>query len=526
MNKLYRSRRSRLIAAALLIASLAGGGYLLVPAAVSTAQSPALTTTAPPHEALNQANTLSDAFRFSADHVLPAVVAIKNEVQPKMAKTEQPRSGRGNRPQLPKGFGGFGDLDPLFKRFFDELPEGSSVFEMPQMPRKSAGSGVIIDPSGVILTNNHVVAGGGKVTVRLADGREFTANNEDIKTDPNTDIAVVKIKAGGALPYAKLGDSDKLRIGDWVLAVGQPFELENTVTAGIVSATGRSVGITKYDEFIQTDAAINPGNSGGPLVNLKGEGVGINTAISSSSGGFQGVGFSIPVNVAKWVSSQLLKDGKVHRAYLGVGIQPINEDLAHQLGMSAVRGALVTEVRPNSPAAKAGIQPQDVIVEFNGSPIQSPGNLSALAGRAAIGSTQPVVVLRDGKRVELKVAVQEQPAGYGERTAKTPESHEEPANERKDYDKLGVQVGPLTGDIAKQLGMSGASGVVVTAVEDGSPADRAGVHTGDVITQVSRKPVKSVADFEAEAKNASLDKGVLVLLRTAEGSHFVVLKSE
>ena len=328
------------------------------------------------------------------------------------------------------------------------------------------------------------------------------------------------------LPYAKLGNSDQLRIGDWVLAVGQPFELENTVTAGIVSATGRSVGITKYDEFIQTDAAINPGNSGGPLVNLKGEVVGINTAISSSSGGFQGIGFAIPVNVAKWVSSQLLKDGKVHRAYLGVGIQPINEDLAQQLGMSALRGAVVTEVRPNSPAAKAGLQPQDVIVEFNGTPIHSPGNLSAVAGRAPIGSTEPIVVLRDGKRVELKVTVQEQPAHYGERTARSAESGDESAPDNHNYDKLGLQVGPLHDDVAKQLGISGTSGVVITAVEDGSLAEKAGLAPSMVITQVGRKEVKSVAEFEAEAKHASLDKGLLLLVRSAEGSRFVVLKNE
>jgi serine protease Do len=527
MTSLYRSHTSRLVAAAFVLASLAGG-YLLFPAAVSTAQSPDLSIKTPPAEALNQANTLSDAFRFSADHVLPAVVAIRNEVQLKLAKTEQ-RTPRGGRQQLPKGFSdqlpkGL-ELDPFLKRFFEELPEGGT-FETPQMPRKSAGSGVIIDPSGIILTNNHVVAGGGKVTVRLHDGREFTASDGDIMTDPNTDIAVVRIKANGALPYAKLGNSDQLRIGDWVLAVGQPFELENTVTAGIVSATGRAVGITKYDEFIQTDAAINPGNSGGPLVNLKGEVVGINTAISSSSGGFQGVGFAIPVNVAKWVSSQLQKDGKVHRAYLGIGIQGMDQSLASQLNVPTSHGALVTDVQPNSPAAKAGFQPQDVIVEFAGAKINSPRNLQAIASRSPIGSAQPVVVLRDGKRVELQVTLREVPANYGERTVRPAESSDEATPESKNYDKLGLQVDPLTGDVAKQLGLSGASGVVITAVEDGSPADRAGLAPSMVITQVGRKTVKNVAEFEAEVKNASPDKGVLLLVRSAEGSQFVVLKSE
>jgi serine protease Do len=431
----------------------------------------------------------------------------------------RPRGG--NRPQLPRELE---ELDPWLRRFFEQMPEGGDLFEMPQTPRPTAGSGVIIDPAGVILTNNHVVTGGGKVTVRLKDGREFEVAEEDIKTDDRTDLAVLRIKAGGSLPSARLGDSDKLRIGDWVIAVGQPFGLENTVTAGIISATGRAVGITKHEEFIQTDAAINPGNSGGPLINLQGEVIGINTAISSSSGGFQGIGFSVPVNVAKWVSSQLLKDGQVHRAYLGVGIQPIDQTLASQLGLANSQGALVTEVRPSSPAEKAGLKPQDVIVEFGGAKISDPRNLSALASRAAIGSTQPVVVLRDGKRVELKVTVLEQPANYGERQSRPAAPAEEP--NRPEFDKLGLQVGPLTNDLAQQLGIAGASGVVITAVAEDSLAARAGLAPSMAIVQVGRQNIKSVAEFEAAIKNAPLDKGVLLLVRSAEGSRFVVVRSE
>jgi serine protease Do len=523
MSQLYRSKASRLAAAALLVVSLAGGGYFLVPAAVLTAQVPA--THAPPAEALNQANTLSDAFRNSADKVLPAVVSIRNEVQPKLARADrgdrggETRSQRGVRPQLPKGLG---ELDPFLKRFFDELPEGGGgMFEAPKGPRLSSGSGVIIDPSGIILTNNHVVQGGGKVTVRLHDGREFTAS--EVKTDPNTDLAIVRIKASG-LPAATLGNSDRMRIGDWVLAIGQPFGLENTVTKGIVSATGRAVGITRYDEFIQTDAAINPGNSGGPLVNLQGEVIGINTAINSSSGGFQGVGFAIPSSLAKWVSTQLIKEGKVHRAYLGVGIQKIDQSIAAQLDVPT-QGALVTEVQPDSPAAKAGFQPQDVIVEFGGSKITSPGQLTGVVSRSPINSNQHVAVLRNGKHVDLTVNLREMPTNYGERASRQNESSEEGA-ESKHYDKLGLQVGPLTNDVAQQLGLSGTSGVVITAVENGSPADKAGLAPSQVITQVGRKSVKSVAEFEAEAKNASPEKGVLLLVRSAEGSRFVVLKSE
>jgi serine protease Do len=527
MDRLTRSPASRVAAAVLVVLSLAGGGYFFLPAGATVAQSPA--PAAPPAEALNQANTLSDAFRNSAEKVLPAVVSIRNEVQPKIAKAE-PKSPKGGR-QLPKGFSeqlpkGFGELDPFLKRFFDQLPdEGGGVFEAPHGPRMSSGSGVIIDPSGIILTNNHVVQGGGKVTVRLHDGREFVASSSDIMTDPQTDLAVVRIKAGSSLPAAALGNSDQLRIGDWVLAVGQPFGLENTVTKGIVSATGRSVGITRYDEFIQTDAPINPGNSGGPLINLKGEVIGINTAISSSSGGFQGVGFAIPVNLAKWVSTQLVKEGKVHRAYLGVGIQKIDPSLATQLDLPNHDGALVTDVQPDSPAAKAGFQPQDVVVEFAGSKIRTPAQLSATVSRTPIGSKQPVTVLRSGKKVELAVNVKEMPANYGERSSQAAENKAE-GEDSKHYDKLGIEVGPLTGDIARQLGLKDASGVVITSVEDGSSADRAGLNTGDVITQVGRKNVKSVAEFEAEIKNASLDKGVLLLVRSSEGSRFIVLKSE
>jgi serine protease Do len=394
--------------------------------------------------------------------------------------------------------------------------------EMRSAPRMSSGSGVIVDSSGVILTNNHVVAGGGKVTVRLYDGREFVAT--DVRTDPATEIAVIKIKASN-LPTAKLGNSDELRIGDWVVAVGQPFGLENTVTAGIVSATGRAVGITKHEEFIQTDAAINPGNSGGPLVDLKGRVIGINTAISSSSGGFQGIGFAVPVNVAKWVSSQLEKDGKVHRAYLGVGIQGVDQALADQLSLANPHGVLVTDVQPNSPAAKAGIQSQDVIVEFGGVSVASPRNLQALAGRATIGNSQSVTVIRDGKRVELKVTVQEQPANYGERTTeRRDEGTEEPS--KKEFNKFGLEVGPLTGEVGQQLGVQADAGVVVTDVEDGSPADRAGLSPSMVIVQVAKRPVRSVAEFDAAIRSASPEKGVLLLVRSSEGSRFVVLKSE
>src|SRR5436190_4894167 len=411
---------------------------------------PAVPLSAGEKQAVSHAMTLSEAFRAASDRVLPAVVSIQHTTEAKLVKREVRPNAKG-RSGLPKEF----QNDPLLRRFFGEdgnggFPGSDEVPDMHSMPQSSSGSGVIIDKSGIVLTNNHVVAGGGKIVVKLHDGREFEAS--EVKTDPNTDIAVVKIKAGGEVPAAVMGDSDVMRIGDWVLALGQPFGLQDTVTAGIISAKQRNVAITKHAEFLQTDAAINPGNSGGPLVNLEGEVIGINTAINSTSGGNQGVGFAVPVNVAKWVSSQLLKDGKVHRAYLGVGIQPVTQDLAGQFGLKTPSGALVTDVFPDSPAAKAGIQPQDVIVEFGGHTIASSAQLPAIAGRTPIGSKQPVVVLRDGKRVELSLTLREQPANFGARTESEDRGGDEPQTETpsKNFDKLGLEVAPLSADVAKQ----------------------------------------------------------------------------
>ncbi len=528
------SKKTKLAAAAaLLAAGLTGAGYFAGTSGVLTADTrpPAIS---PADPSVAHANALSAAFRASADRVLPAVVSIQNETKPRMVKREMnPRGGE----QTPRGgqpFGGrplpkeFGELDPFLKKFFEQAPgfdgfDGFEGFEqIPNLPRQSAGSGVIIDPSGIILTNNHVVAGGGKITVKLHDGREFVAS--DVKTDPNTDVAVVRIKAGGSLPFAELGDSDKMQIGDWVLALGQPFGLQDTVTAGIVSAKDRGIGMMRHEEFLQTDAAINPGNSGGPLVNLQGQVIGVNTAISSRSGGFEGIGFAVPVNVAKWVSDQLVKDGKVQRAYLGVGIQPVDQDLADQLGVSTPGGALVTDVQPDSPAAAAGLKSQDVITSFNGTPITSHRQLSAVVGRTPVGKAVPVVVSRDGKETKLTVTVREAPANYGLRAEDAAEG-EQPAEARQ-FDKLGLEVAPLTGDVAKQLGLKDDAGVVITGVEQGSIAERAGLEASMAIVQVGRQNVKSVEEFEAAIAKVSLERGILVLIKSAEGSRFVVLKSE
>jgi len=516
------------------LAGVGGLGYGLGTQNVTAQQSREAVSTERQERVVEHANALSEAFRGSAERVMPAVVAIQHRMEPKLTQNEgrSQRSPRGGA--TPRGFE---DLPPELRRFFGDSLRGfggedmEELFErgggsMRPQARESSGSGVIIDKSGIILTNNHVVAGGGKITVKLHDGREFLA--KEVMTDPSTDIAVIRVEADEPLPFASLGNSDNLEIGDWVLALGQPFGLQDTVTAGIISAKGRNLGIVRDEEFLQTDAAINPGNSGGPLVNLRGEIIGINTAISSSSGGFQGIGFAVPANVANWVSKQLLKDGTVRRAYLGVGIQPVNIELAEQFELDTNHGAVVTDVQPNSPAAEAGVQSQDVIVSFGGREIANHRQLAATVARSPIGSKQPLVVIRDGKEVKLTVTVREQPKNFGVRAGDESEESDSTKEQAapSSFNKLGLQVGPLSGEVAEQLGLKQAKGVVITAVEDDSLAANAGLTSGMVIAQVGRQAVENVEQFEAAVKNGSLEKGVLLLVKSTEGSRFVVLKSE
>lgn len=348
-------------------------------------------TSAPPHserqkEAIASAEVVSRSFREAARQVLPSVVTIQRVA-----------AGRPTGPS--EGI----SMDDFLQRFFggrDNLPGRQEV---------ALGSGVIIDQTGVILTNAHVVGTDkGAVVVKLHDGRTFEA--VDVKTDEKTDLAVLRIRGAGSLPAASLGNSDLLEIGDWVIAVGNPFGLSETVTAGIISAKGRGLGITEQEGFLQTDAAINPGNSGGPLVNLRGQVVGIATAISTTTGGYQGIGFAIPMNVARWVSEQLIHKGAVTRAYLGVGIADLNPDLASKLGLEEqARGVVVTQVYPDSPADKAGLKTGDVIVRFADRAVTSLPEFQAAVQQSPIGSEQSVTVLRDGKRRNVTVSVQEQP---------------------------------------------------------------------------------------------------------------------
>lgn len=337
-------------------------------------------------EAIASAEVVSRSFREASRLVLPSVVTIQ--------RTAPGRSG---------GPSDDASLDDFLNRFFGDMET------LPNRRQVSLGSGVIIDKTGIILTNAHVVGNGqGTIVVRLHDGRKFEA--VDVKTDPKTDLAVLRIRGAGHLPAASLGNSDNLQIGDWVIAVGNPFGLSETVTAGIISAKGRGLGITEQEGFLQTDAAINPGNSGGPLVNLRGQVVGIATAISTTTGGYQGIGFAIPINVARWVSEQLITKGEVTRAYLGVGIAELNPDLASELGLDKqTSGVVVTQVYPDSPADKAGLKRGDVIVEFAGRRITSPPEVQDAVQQSPIGSEQRLTAIRNGKRINLDVVVQEQP---------------------------------------------------------------------------------------------------------------------
>ena len=496
--------------------------YSTSPPVGNNASDSALVDKAAIDNARQSAKAMSRAFHAAAEQVLPAVVTITT--RPTVVKTSQnlkaaPEDGDDSTEEMPFGFNGspLGDMlkDPQMRKFFHEF------HGMPSIPHgvSGSGSGVIVDPAGIILTNNHVVAGGGEITVRLSDGREFKAGQ--IKTDPKSDLAIVRIDAKGPLPAARLGRSSEVEVGDWVLALGQPFGLEGTVTAGIVSAKGRGLGITDREDFIQTDAAINPGNSGGPLVNLDGEVIGINTAISTNSGGYQGVGFAVPIDLAKWVGGQLEQSGAVRRAYLGVAIRPVSQEDSEQFKVKVHNGVMVGEVRDNTPAAKAGVQPGDVILQFAGQAVNNPRELQNLVERSPIGSSQSMVLLRDGKQMTINVICNELPA---DAAALARPSNRGESGGGSSFDQLGIQAETLTGSLAEQLGVKADAGVAITEVRPGSPAAMAGLAKGMVITQANHKPVKSPADLRKALASKPLGEGLLLMVRTEEGSRMVLLR--
>jgi serine protease Do len=381
---------------------------------------------------------------------------------------------------------------------------------LPNSP--GTGSGVIIDSEGHIVTNNHVVGDASEVEVRLSDKTKFVA--QVIGKDPDTDLAVLKITSDRVLPQVRWGDSGAVKVGQWVLAVGNPFGLDRTVTLGVVSGVGReNMNLSRYENFIQTDASINPGNSGGPLFNMRGEVIGINTAIINFA---QGIGFAIPSNTAKQIAQQLLTRGKVVRGWLGVGIQPVTADLATKFGVKENEGVLVNEVFDNDPAFKGGIKPGDVIAKIDGNPVDSPNMLSRLIAALEPGMTTHIEVIRDGKRQLIAVALSERRDSPV--MASVPPSRTEV--------KLGIDVQDLTADLAEKFKVKDSKGVLIAKVEPGSVAHVEGLREGDLIKEVNRAEVMSVTDFAAAVARAKRGDTLLLRVQRENRAFYVILKTD
>jgi serine protease Do len=404
-------------------------------------------------------------------------------------------------------FSAMPDLEGPYGEFLNRFFRGR--MPRPEQHRlQGNGSGVIISQDGYILTNNHMVEGAQEVNVTTADKQTYNA--QVVGRDPKMDLAVVKIDARTALPVAALGNSTDLKVGDWVVAIGNPFALGHTVTAGIVSAKGRVIGAGPYDDFIQTDAPINPGNSGGPLFNTQGEMVGINTAIVAAG---QGIGFAIPIDLAKPLIPQLVKTGAVTRGYIGVGIQSITPDLAKAMKLDKDQGALVSELVEGGPAAQAGIQRGDVIVAFNGEPVQDSHALPALVAKTPIGQKVTVTLQRQGKTQEVPVTVGELPSEKSAAVDPGPASQ----------GQWGLQLQDVTPQMARQLGLSTEAGVLVVGVQPGSPAENAGLQRGDLIREVNRQPVRSVQEVRDGIAKADNQEALLLLVQRDQGNIFVAM---
>ncbi|MBI4495614.1 MAG: DegQ family serine endoprotease [Deltaproteobacteria bacterium] len=390
--------------------------------------------------------------------------------------------------------------EDFFERFFGgDAPQRDFV-------QRSLGSGFIIDKEGYILTNNHVVEGASEVKVRLSTGKEYDAEVKG--RDPKTDLALIKIKSGGELPVAELGDSDQVQVGEWVMAIGNPFGLTQTVTVGIVSAKGRVIGTGPYDDFIQTDASINPGNSGGPLFNMRGEVVGINTAIVATG---QGIGFAIPINMAKEILPQLAKKGKVTRGGIGVYVQKLTPDLAKSFGLERDKGALVADVLQGGAAEAAGIRRGDIIIQFNGKEINEMNELPRIVAATPVGKEVEVKILREGQPMTLKLKVGEL-------------KEEAPLQLEKTKLELGMSVQEITPEIARQLRLPDSTGVVVSQIEPGSVADEAGIQRGDVIREVNGQEVRRLADFQTALEKAKRKEVIRLFIKRGERIFYATLR--
>lgn len=428
----------------------------------------------------------------------PAVVHISTSAKP-APTAPSPHSGRQFKDRPP--FGG-GQQDP-FKDFFER-------FFGPQrnVPRKSLGSGFIIDKDGYIFTNNHVVEGADEIKVTLENGNEYDA--KIIGSDKKTDIALIKIDDDNNLPVADIGDSDKLQVGEWVMAIGNPFGLSHTVTVGVVSAKGRIIGSGPYDNYIQTDASINPGNSGGPLINTRGEVIGINSAIfAGNAGGNIGIGFAIPINLAMAILDDLKTTGKVTRGRLGVMIQKITPQLAKSFNLSQNEGALVGDVIPGSPAEKSGIKRGDVIITFNGHPVKTMEELPTIVAHTKPGAEVDVIVIRNGKEKKLKATIDV--------------LEDSGAKVSTNIEKLGLHVQDITPELLQSLELESSDGVLVSDVVFDSPASKAGLRRGDVIAEVNRKKINNLKDFEEMMEKIDNEDNMLLLVKRGGGTIFIAI---
>lgn len=461
---------------------------LLVSAALALSSS--VTSAEDPLPGTRLAEELSQAFERVAETITPSVVTISTESTPKKKKAKQ------------------GD-DPLRKFFGDDFLD-----KMVPTPQRGLGTGVIVDEQGHIITNNHVIGESSEVTVRLSNERSVKA--KVVGTDPRTDLAVIKIKVKAELPKpAKLGDSEKLKIGEWVVAAGASFGLDNTITAGIVSAKGRALsGGSQYEDFIQTDAAINPGNSGGPLVNLRGEVVGINTAIVSKSGGYMGIGFAIPVNMAKQVLGSLITNGKVTRGWLGVGIQNLNEDLARSFDYQATEGALVGHVDPKGPAKKAGLQQGDIIVQVGNDRIKNVNQLRNLVASIKPGTSTEIMLIRAGRKESRSVTIGELPA---QPTEVAPEEDESVEN-------LGLTVEEFDEGSQRRPRTERTRGLIITQVEPQGLGARAELQPGDIIVSINGREVSKLSDFKAATAKADVKKGIRFVVESQGMERFAIVR--
>jgi serine protease Do len=491
------SRRIAAFALALAVATPAVPVFLIAPA---------------------HARPAPDSFADLAARLLPGVVNISS------SQTVQARSDRpgGQGPEIPS-FPPGSPFEQFFKDFMERNRRGGNQPQAPARRMQSLGSGFIIDPAGIVITNNHVIDGADEITVRLQDGTELKATL--VGKDDRADIAVLKVNSDKPLPFVPFGDSDHSRVGDWVLAIGNPFGLGGSVTAGIVSARGRDIGQGPYDDFLQTDAAINRGNSGGPLFNMDGEVIGINTAIYSPSGGSIGIGFSIPSNLAKNVVEQLRDFGRARRGWLGVRIQQVSPEIAESFGLKDASGALVAGVEENGPAAKAQLRNGDIILKFNGQDVKEMKNLPRIVAETSIGKAVPVVIWRDGKEQTITATVGELPDDPKKAAAVTTPDKPAPAK-TVELAGLGLKLGAITSETRDkfQIGKD-QKGVVITEVTPGTPAADKGLKAGDVIVEVQQEEVSSPSDVQdrVERVRKTARQTVLMLIQTSDGLRYVPL---